>query len=335
MQHRLRDRLEPRDWKRIDRESPGLICCCTSGASAYTLGGSNFGATVYATTDKTSFSAETTAAVAAANLSIARAIRGNGVSNPATAGYVCGGASSARVVTADKLVFASDTTSAVSSANLSSARDSGGALSERSTKGYIAGGQSTANSVTADKLTFSGDTTAATSSANLSLARRAPGALSEGTSKGYFAGGFSNAPAVTWVKTAEKITFSTDTTTATATANLSTARGDMACGSDGTTKGYFYEGQNASPSTVVDKITFSTDTTALAGGGALHAIWAGAASSDGTNIFIMGGADSLGSNPIGSATKFIMATEVSSAMAPAAALSVARGNTAGLSTVGL
>lgn len=30
MQHRLRDYRELRDWSRIDRDSPGLICCCAN-----------------------------------------------------------------------------------------------------------------------------------------------------------------------------------------------------------------------------------------------------------------------------------------------------------------
>src|SRR5262245_46724775 len=95
MHSSLRDYRTPRDWLRPWRDPPGFLlpnCPCCSGAKMYTLGGLtgvSFPAGV-PTADKTVFTAETTAAVASANLSGNRANCGS-AANPGVAGYVAGG----------------------------------------------------------------------------------------------------------------------------------------------------------------------------------------------------------------------------------------------------
>ena len=181
----------------------------------------------FATTDKLTYSTDTTAAQTTANLSQARyglaGCDGNG-----TKGYFAGGLNSGSfiVATADKLTYSNDTTTAQTSANLTQAKYWLAGVSEGLTKGYFAGGYDYINVVTADKLTYSNDTTAAQTSANLSQAREGlAGCSGEGT-KGYFAGGSTDG--VNGTAIADKLTYSTDTTAAQTSANLSQARSYLA-----------------------------------------------------------------------------------------------------------
>lgn len=271
--------------------------CATANPQMYTLGGvtgaSNPNGVV--TADKSDMTAETTAALASANLSAARAAAGS-VANPAVAGYTCGGAgavnnSATTVSTADKTVFSTDTTAAQSSADLSSARQEVASLSERTTKGYFIGGGKDVAGVltavkTADKLTFSGDSTGAVATADLTTAVKFPAGMNGDSTKGYVAGGFTGFVG-TEVVTAYKITFSTDGTAAQASANLTVARFGLYAGSDGSTKGYWVGGQNGSPVTTIDKIVVSTDTTSAIA--ATIGADEGASGSDGTKLVLLGG----------------------------------------------
>lgn len=122
-----------------------------------------------ATADKITFSTDTTAAQASANLSAARKAAA-GMSEGTTKGYWAGGYTASIittiVVTADKIIFSTDTTSAQASANLSQARAEVFAGSDGSTKGYWGGGQAGSVVNKVDKITFSTDTTAALTSAS-------------------------------------------------------------------------------------------------------------------------------------------------------------------------
>lgn len=329
----LRDRREPRRWDRFWETKAGLICCCTSGAQMYSLGGSDtFGATFYKVCDKTDMSAETTAAITTGNLSQSRQTNEGGIGNPSVAGYILGGSTGAAVVTADKLTFSNDTTVAVTTANLSSVRQQGGALSERSSKGYHAGGQSSASTLVADKLTFSGDSTAAVTTANLSLARFGVVGMSGTTAKGYFAGG-ATTTVTNSTNVAEKITFSSDTTTATTTANLSVARAQVQAGGDGSTKGYWAGGQTGAQASTVDKITFSSDTTAALTTASYNQ-WVASQASDGNKLATLGGTTSLGGTS-SAGSKITFATDVVAGLSAAANLSQSRRSLAGFSTVAL
>ncbi len=317
MQHRFRDRLEPRWIDRVWRDAPGLICCCTStDTPMYVCGGANSGlSTFYSTTDKVLWTAETASAVSSANLNQAR-FGAAGVSNPGMAGYIAGGgtSSSVMVATGDKITYSNDTAAALTTANLSQVRDQLAALSTTTTKGYYAGGSTnggTAGQVkTADKLTFSGDSTAAVTTANLSQARLGIAGMTQGSTKGYFGGGATGSVITGTVVTAEKITFSSDTTAAQTTANLSAKRSQLQAGGDGSAAGYWCGGQTGASSTTVDKLTFSTDTTAAVTSASFDH-YAGAMASNGSKLFAAGGNNSGGS-AITSILKFTFATHVSS-----------------------
>jgi hypothetical protein len=139
-------------------------------SKGYYGGGRTGGAaTSVTTTDKLTFSGDSTSAVSAANLSLAR---GNvaGMNGTSAKGYWAGGATGAvtnPTSVADKIAFSSDAISAQTTANLSAARTQLFGGSDGSTKGYWAGGQSGAGVARNDKITFSTDTTAALTTAGL------------------------------------------------------------------------------------------------------------------------------------------------------------------------
>jgi hypothetical protein len=307
-----RDCREPRKWARVWQDAPGYFgpgwrnCNCC-GVSLYILGGTNLTGTWYATADKINMSAETAAAAASANLSTARAAAG-AASNPSVAGYICGGQKVGNVDTniGDKMTMSNDTTSATSSANLSYSNRFLAGLSERSSKAYFAGGQ-TSFVVTADLLTFSSDTNAATSTANLSTGRGELAGMNATSAKGYWAGGDISPGGITHeTKIADKITFSSDTTSAQTSANLSTARAELVGGSDGSTKGYWYGGdQGGTNSGLCDKIVASTDTTSSLVTGNAHSLAGGG--SDGNKFMLYGGQDNL--SPTNQGDEMLFATD--------------------------
>jgi hypothetical protein len=240
----------------------GLAGISEGSTKGYFAGGSTGSSVNFVTTDKITYSNDTTVAQTTANLSQARYSLA-GVSDGLTKGYFAGGTTGTLgivVATTDTLTYATDTTAAQTSANLSQERSDLAGCSGEGTKGYFAGGFTGVSVTTADKLTYSTDATAAQASANLSQARFGlAGCSGEGT-KGYFAGGLTSGAAV---NTAEKLTFSTDTTAAQTTANLSQARYSSAGISEGSTKGYFAGGNTSGGVSfaTTDKIAYSNDTT--------------------------------------------------------------------------
>jgi hypothetical protein len=153
----------------------------TDGSTkGYIVGGYTSYTVTVVTTDKITYSSDTTGAQTTANLPAARGGCG-GVSEGQTKGYVLGGdtGSGTNSTAAYKITFSTDACAAVTTANLSAGRRVGGALSQGSSKGYYAGGYTTANTAQADILTYSSDTTAAQTTANLSVARANPAGLSD------------------------------------------------------------------------------------------------------------------------------------------------------------
>jgi hypothetical protein len=340
----LRSSEDPRDWHRPWRDPPGFFlpncpCCGCTGAIMYSLGGANTTLTTqYATCDKTTMCNETTVAASTGNLSSNRFGAGS-AANPATAGYICGGAtnSSTFVATGDKLAFSNDTTAAISSANLSFSAEQIAAQSERVSKCYFAGGlNSGGKAATADKLAFSNDTNSAQASANLSQARSGAAGSNGSSAKGYWGGGTTVGVNNT-VVTGEKLTYSSDATAATTSVNLKAAREQHESGGDGSTKAYWFSGQNNSGiATNVDKTAVSTDTTAAttaATGGC--ASDQSASGSDGNKLLAMGGNDAGGNSGRATGSKITFSTDVSTALASSANLSQGRILVAGITTVAL
>lgn len=222
------------------------------------------------TTDKLTFSNDTTAAATTANLSLARAQAGP-ISQRTTKAYYGGGISgttsaSCRVVTTDVLTFSGDSTSAVTTANLSQGRNVDAGLTGEGTKGYWCGGATgpTSGTVlvkTGDKIIFSGDSTSAVTTANLSTARNASVCGSDGSTKGYYLGGSTG----TSVNTIDKLTFSTDTIAA-LTSTITQAIAAAAPGCDGNqivwAGGVIPAGTDVA---TIRKFTIATETDAATG----------------------------------------------------------------------
>lgn len=231
----------------------------------YFAGG--FTGAIVATTDKLTYSNDTTIAQSTANLS-AQTYYLAGVSEGTSKGYFGGGERVSGITKAtDKITYSNDSNSAQTTANLSQSRATLCGVSGEGTKGYFAGGRTTGISTdivaTTDKLNYSNDTTSSQTTANLTQSRTFLAGVSEGISKGYFAGGQTGTTgAATVVSTAEKLTYSNDTTTAQTSANLSQSRTQLAGVSGEGTKGYFAGGYSGAYVSTANKLTYSTDTTA-------------------------------------------------------------------------
>ena len=142
-----------------------------AGRFGYALGGATGGYVLVA--DCTTFATRTTAALASANLSLARNALAS-FSDGARFGYTVGGSTGAYSLVADCTTFATQTTAALASANLSLARYGLASFSDGARFGYTVGGNiggATPYSLIADCTTFATQATAALASANLSLAR--------------------------------------------------------------------------------------------------------------------------------------------------------------------
>jgi len=234
----------------------------------YIAGGCSTTSTaVTAVCNELTFSTNTFAAQASANLSQARIAIGSGISDVTDAkGYWAGGGTTAPVNTADKITYSNDTTAAQSSANLSTVRRGGAGVSDNADgKGYWAGGNSPTIVATADKVTYSNDTTASQSSANLSVSRfDLAGTSDNADGKGYFTGGSTSTTTLNAVVTTDKITYSNDTTAAQPSANISLGIGGVSGMAD-TQDGRSYLGGGNAGATVrpaVLRIAWATDVLA-------------------------------------------------------------------------
>lgn len=234
----------------------------------YFLGGDTSGVGGYVvTTDKITYSSDSTAACTSADLSAVRAYTSmGGISKVNSHGYIGGGWTLAAVDIADKVTYSTDGTAACTSADLSVARHVLAGVSEGTSKGYFAGGNTGAIVATADKTTFSSDVTAACTTADLSLARVKMAGISEGSSKGYIGGGQTKLGALNNSTISDKITFSSDSTAACTSADLTLARRQHTGCSGNSSKGYFAGGDTgAGPPVkvaIAEKITYSIDSLA-------------------------------------------------------------------------
>ena len=239
--------------------------------ACYLLGG---GEPSIDTGQKLTFASDTTANVAAADLSQDRRMLGS-VSD-GTYGWMAGGYSNtpspaAYMTTGDKITFSTDTTSASASTDLSTAAGSPGSVSEGSTHGYLLGGYTSADGGTrldtGRKITFSNDTTALCAAADLSRSVNSPRGLSDQSTNGYMMGGQSDAEIHSET---DKIVFSTDTASNCATADLATG-GKTQGGSfsNAGTYGYHAAGEAAAGGTTraCDRLVYATDTTAALASG--------------------------------------------------------------------
>jgi hypothetical protein len=288
----------------------------TAGSAGYAPSGNTSAGDVTAI-DRLIFATETTAAVTASAISLAR----EGVacvSDSVGKGFVVGGITSAVQSVADRLSFATEVVSASTGANLTQARQGAAGVSERSTKGYFAGGETGAVVTTADKIVFVTETTAASTASNLTQQRSYLAGMTQGSTKGYLLGGRSGTAANTNVATGNLLTFSTDATTAVTTANLSQARWGVGGFSDGSTKGFVGGGQSSNTAIVATgtKMTFSTDTQAsitTANMSAVRRLY-GAMASGSTNGYYQGGASTNGTTRTTTGNRTVFSTETNAAL---------------------
>ena len=246
-----------------------------SSDAGYFGGGAstNAASPFYSTTDKISYSTDTTAASPGAALSNARygvaASSAQANSLPITsivpqtttlasftsAAYFAGGGSpgSPNYAFVDKIPYSNDTrTTLPSSGSLSLARY-GLTATGSSTAGYFGGGKSGVYPYSImDKTTYSTDTTALLPGAALSAARYGLTATGS-TTAGYFGGGGSSGS-----RSVDKLTYSTDTTAASPSASLSAVRYNMGASSS-PTAGYF-GGGDPSYLSIIDRINYVDDT---------------------------------------------------------------------------
>lgn len=245
------------------------------------------------TTDRTTYSTETNAAVPGANLSQNRV--GPGGAGNATKGFFSGGTTSPSIAAgsasavSDRTVYSTEVTSASTSSNLSSARFFISAAGT-SCNGFYNGGVAPAGTVTtADRTTYSTETTAAVPGANLSQAKFGGGAAGNQV-KGFFSSGGTNfASPYSLVATSDRTTYSTETTAAVPGANLSQARILIsAVGND--CKGFFSGACTPAFLATTDRTIYSTETNAAVTGANLSQA-RGAASSAGNSCkgFFSGG----------------------------------------------
>ena len=234
----------------------GYLAASSSTTAGYFAGGQIPSPTQrYSTVDKCTYSADTTARVPGANLSLARSsFAGTGTS---VAGYLGGGNNAPFYSTMDKITYSSDTTAAIPGAALYIARNALAATGN-DIAGYFGGGAPAPGTYTSvDKCTYSVDTSARIPSADLPVGSNAFTAIGNAT-KGYFSGG--SAPGPTYYSHNQKITFSTDTTSLTPSAHLSSTRYNHSSAGNGNS-GYFGGGNGASVVSTMDKLDYLSETT--------------------------------------------------------------------------
>lgn len=164
-----------------------------------------------ATSNRTTYSTETTAAVSGSNLSTAT--WGLGAVGNSDKGFFSGGTTATPfVTTAGRTNYSTEVHVVVSGANLSQARNVPGCAGN-SDKGFFAGGTTPTSVTTIDRTTYSSETTSAVS--GLSVAKSGAPAAGNGD-KGFISD-----------TSTDRITYSSETS-ASINANLSTGRSTMA-----------------------------------------------------------------------------------------------------------
>lgn len=294
----------------------------------YAMGGGLANSTTTATTDKLTYSTDTTGAQSSANLTSARYIAA--AVSAAQDGYAMGGCPATGTTTSicNRVTYNSDTTATVSSGALSLARSYPTGQSA-STKGYVIGGSATSGWVaTSDKITFSTETTVAQSSANSSVARLGAAGISAPT-KGYTSGGEVNGYSVTALT--DVVNFSTDVNGAVSAAALTLAR-EGVVGIPGSTKGYALGGGNIAGnnySNAAERVVYASNLYSAVVSAYLSSARAlvGSITAD-SHGYILGGA--IPSTVYTTADKLVFSTDTTAACS-SANLSVARSGVCGIS----
>ena len=255
------------------------------------------------TTDKITYSSETTAALPGANLNVGR--YGIGAAGNADAGYFTGGWSSAAETRTEKTTYSTETTALVTPANITAARYYMAGMSS-SSAGYFGGGIGGSPKSTMDKLTYSTDGTAAAPGANLSSGRLDLAAASarsnavpsftfpvQGFSTGYQPGpyvGYSVAGNETGGQRSmiDKLDLATDTSSTT-TPFVRNGSGSNSMGAlSAYDKGYLAGGAGPLVSTI-SKLMFSTDVSSNIPAQLSANRWAAAAAGNNTQGYFYGG----------------------------------------------
>lgn len=168
------------------------------------------------TSDKITYSSDTTALAPGTNLSQAR--NGTGSVGTTDKGFISGGTiSGTSVSTGDKITYSSETIAVSPGSGLTVQKAQTSAIGNKD-KGYFCGGvQGLSPQASVDKITFSTETTASNPS-SLSAARYASGAAGN-SDKGYVGGG-AVVSAPTQATRTDLVTYSSDTVSAIPTAFL-------------------------------------------------------------------------------------------------------------------
>lgn len=273
-----------------------------SSTAAYYAGGQAGVSGSFTTTDKTTYSNDTTSVVPSAALISSRySLSGN--SSPA-AGYFGTGDSPATSV--DKLAYSTETVSLVPAVSFNPTVKDYGATGNY-TAGYFGGGTAGGLIVsTLHKLTYSTETKSIISP--LPQERRQLSATTS-ISAGYFAGGFT-APSST--SQVNKLTYTSETTASVPSGPLSVARNSTSAASS-PSAAYIMGGIGPSYRSDVDKLTFSTDTSAASPARLTSNKISAAATRSGTAGYIGGGRILTGPGYITTIDKLTFATDTISA----------------------
>ena len=155
----------------------GLAAISNQLDAGYYAGG--FSRANWKTTDKFTFSTETTTSLATAELSVGRRfLAGCDGASGGTKGYFAGGFAATYTNVADLLNYSTEITTAIASANLALNRQKVTGSSERLGRGYFAGGDTGTPVNNTERILFSTDTSASVLSAYLGVARSGIGAIS-------------------------------------------------------------------------------------------------------------------------------------------------------------
>jgi len=223
----------------------------TSPTAAYTTGG--IPGTPISTTNKTTYSTETSAAVPSADTTVP--VWGMAASSNTRDGYNYGGLGPGpAVTTVDKINFAADTLSRIPGANLPQECRLFQATGNPS-RAYLGGGGPGSGTISSfDRIFYSSETTNRVPSANFNNERRSMSAA------GNDQFGYYSANAVGPQSTTSKLSYATDLVSDVPSAALSAARA-YGGGTGNLSNGYNFSGY-ISPSrfTLTERINYTTDT---------------------------------------------------------------------------
>jgi hypothetical protein len=151
-----------------------------TSSKGYVMGGcTGNGSGMVATTDMLTYSTDTIAATATADITTA-AYAPTCLSEGSVKGYANGGATAAALTKVTyKLTYSTDTTAASTSANTTSVYNASSPCSEGGNKGYLSGGWISTYTNLAEMIVYATDTTGTKTSANLSSNRQGASGVSD------------------------------------------------------------------------------------------------------------------------------------------------------------